>query len=267
MCKKIFLIITIVLVATGMVWAGPNWNGATGDGLWTTNANWDSGVAPATGDTPIVRTAYYAEANYPVFAAGMDGNYGSLIVGYPDAEPNNYAARLDVIGGTMTVGSLWISFGFSSPYMGVINMSGGDINVTSEIRVGHYGAVGTLNMTGGQLSTAGNMFLGSDGGKGTIQLSGGTIDVPYLGMYGSSLFNISGTGKLIVNDADGTIASDLLLGYYAGSDMLTGNGLADDAQLNIVWDGVGHTTVTAIPEPATLSLLSLGIAALIRRKK
>ncbi|HBR20565.1 MAG TPA: hypothetical protein DD726_10190, partial [Phycisphaerales bacterium] len=238
MCKKIFLIITIVLVATGMVWAGPNWNGATGDGLWTTNANWDSGVAPATGDTPIVRTAYYAEANYPVFAAGMDGNYGSLIVGYPDAEPNNYAARLDVIGGTMTVGSLWISFGFSSPYMGVINMSGGDINVTSEIRVGHYGAVGTLNMTGGQLSTAGNMFLGSNGGKGTIHLYGGTITVGYLGVYDGSTIDISGTGTIII---DGNQIA--LIDSYVYSGCLTGYGRKSVTRdYNITY--AGKTTVT-----------------------
>ncbi|KKT06061.1 MAG: hypothetical protein UV78_C0020G0006 [Parcubacteria group bacterium GW2011_GWA2_43_17] len=265
MRKEMFLVMVALAVFAGTVFAGPSWTGATGDGLWTTNLNWDSGVAPGTGSTPIVRSAYYTNGFHPTFAAGMTGFYGQVIVGYPDAA-GLFEARLDVTGGSMITNSLWISFGWDTSYKGVINMSGGSINATSEIRVGYYGAAGRLNMSNGTI-TGGNMFLGSDGGKGTIQLSGGTIDVPYLGMYGSSLFNISGTGKLIVNDADGTIASDLLLGYYAGSDMLTGNGLADDAQLNIVWDGVGHTTVTAIPEPATLSLLSLGIAALIRRKK
>jgi hypothetical protein len=257
----------VLATFTCTVLAGPNWTGATGDGMWTTDLNWDSGVAPAMNNTPIVRSAYYTNGFHPTFAAGMDGFYGEVIVGYPD-DSQPFQARLDVTGGSMVTRNLWIAFGWNSNYKGVINMSGGSVVATSEIRMGYYGAEGTLNMSGGTLSmpsTANALMLGPDGGKGIINLSGGTIDVPYLGIYGNSTIDISGTGKIIVNDATGLFVS--VFEGYAESGNLMGNHIADAAQLNIVWDGIGKTTITAVPEPTTLGLLSLGITALLRRKK
>ena len=239
-----------VLIFSTQVLAGPSWTGTTGDGLWTTNLNWDTGVAPATGSTPIVRTAYYTNGFHPTFTAGMTGNYNQLIVGYPDVLNANPEARLDVTGGSMTTGSLWISFGFSSPYKGVINMSGGSINATSEIRIGYYGATGTLNMTGGTLTTP-TMMLGPDGGSGIINLSGGTIDVGYLGIYPLGTVDVSGTGKIIVNDTDGSKAG--VFEGYAASNQLTGNHVNDDSQLVISWNGVNKTTVTAIIDQALIA--------------
>ena len=72
-------------------------------------------------------------------------------------------------------------------------------------------------------------------------------------------------GKIIVNDTTGLFVD--VFGGYAASNQLTGNGVTDDSQLSIVWNGVDKTTITAIPEPATMLLLGLGGLGLVRRKK
>ncbi|KKT06063.1 MAG: hypothetical protein UV78_C0020G0008 [Parcubacteria group bacterium GW2011_GWA2_43_17] len=259
MKKRIFLMMTIVLFVTGIVLAGPNWMGTAhsegGDRLWTTDLNWDTGAAPMTGSSPLVRTYYLAnEDDYPEFTDGMTGDYVQLIVGYPDTPADTWPARLDITGGTMTLRDLWLSFAFAPNWQAVINMSNGSVSCTKEVRIGYYGAVGTLNMTGGSFSCAGDLFIGPDGGKGIINLSGGTFSTTRASMWLPGYIDITGTGKFSMPDSNGTPVGQTMskiIGWASSGGITTPDRVAQlvtDSNLyclKIEWNGVDTTTASA----------------------
>ena len=119
-------------------------------------------------------------------------------------------------------------------------------------------------MTGGSISIpdANSIEIGLLESTGWIDLLGGTITAGELliGTTPNNGMNIAG-GTLVLNgDQTATLVG------YADAGLLTAFGGASGAVLQ--YDlSAGKTTVTAIPEPATIALLGLGALVVSRRRR
>ena len=147
---------------------------------------------------------------------------------------------------------------------------GGDSAGESIINVG--------NGVGESILTLYQLELGraDDGGDvdrtATVNIAeGGTLKIDQTASWGTtgvlmdgedSSFNLFGDGQLMINDLNVTSELDITRVYG-----LNGKNFADGG-VNIDTESVsGYTIYTAVPEPATMSLLAIGGLALIRRRK
>jgi len=122
-------------------------------------------------------------------------------------------------------------------------------------------------MTGGTIMTN-DLWLPKNldavGAEGHFQLDGGTVHASDFRLNNAPTDGTQGTmditmGKLIL---EGDLTSDATLQGYIDDGYLTGYGGDGSVVVNYV-PGVG-TEVTAIPEPAAVLLLSLGLLFLVR---
>jgi len=168
-------------VATGGALAADNWDNSSGDGLWTTDANWLDNSKPTTSSSTYVRAADLG------LTAGQDGT-GPLI-NASGLVARNLSVEVGVansITTAMTVGSLTLHFpganncyfrvgAGSSSGTAIFNMSGGvlvvDVDagqysagVNGNVRVGS-GYTGQINMSGDAQIQAWDLTIGTGNGS------------------------------------------------------------------------------------------------------
>lgn len=253
--KNLVVVMLTVLCVAGSSSAAVYWNNGAG-GLWSEAANWNGGVPATDADSANVRAAEMgnvAGSDYlgPTIEAGIDAVARQLVfeVGVANS-----------ITMTMTGGSLTMTRG------------GG---TTNYLRLGAGGSTGTaiLNMSGGVITIDSNDDVYVKGSNDYIRVGYG---------YGAEL-NLSGDAQIFARDilldcVTGTVdlsdtASIVLKGDDTGeiADFIANGGFTSNGGANIgvaySYDqGTDLTTITAIPEPATMLLLGLGGLVLCRKK-
>jgi hypothetical protein len=192
---------------------------------------------------------------------------------------------LDVLGGTISIGFAdtgldWrdLRIGHNEG-TGVMNMSGGTININGGIKVGStnietiedpfeeilHPGTGTLTMTGGTISAAdaNALEIGTLESTGWVDLLGGTIKAGDLLIGTDSGMNITEGMLILAGDKMRTVLDNIDAGLLTAY----GGWSGADWQYDYNVRNAGMTTVTAIPEPATVALLSLGALVLLRRRR
>ena len=171
------------------------------------------------------------------------------------------------VGFTDTIfGSGNSSTAYPSPQKGTINVEGTLFG--GEIRPWKNGCPMEINiMDGGLLELNSILRVGvSDGGvnTGVFNLSGGLAKLNDLSIYGDdSYIDVTG-GELLVLNSSWSV-DDITAAVQAGDIVnTTGQGLA---VVEKEVDGSLYTSVTVVPEPATVALLGIGSLSLIRRKR
>ncbi|MCE5187181.1 MAG: PEP-CTERM sorting domain-containing protein [Planctomycetaceae bacterium] len=273
----VLMLCTFSVVASA---AEMQWFGGAHDQDWFNTANWgpEGGPIPTANDK--VKLNYvWANAGPSVNDAGFAGEIfisedrdlgtigeqsltiatggnlitggavygGQVILGYSGADsraglPAN-EGRLVMDGGTMVIGA------------GATNPGGGHLFVG-------FGGIGHLEVNAGTLTVL-NMFgLGWNGGSATVQLNGGSLETEgwNFGNASSYTFDITGgawvQNHFWVNEIQALVDAGKITAYGGTGDVV------------ITWDAVNEKTiVTAIPEPATLVLLGMGMLSLLRRKR
>jgi len=192
---------------------------------------------------------------------------------------------LEMLGGTINIGFAdtgldWrdLRIGHNEG-TGVVNMSGGTININGGIIVGStniqtiedpfeeilHPGTGSLTMTGGLISAAdaNALEIGTNESTGWVDLLGGTIMVGDLVIGADGGMNIT-EGTLVLKGDDMRTILD-----YIDAGQLTAYGGWSGAEWQYDYNvrNAGQTTVTAIPEPATVALLTFGALVLLRRRK
>ncbi len=271
---------------TGPGWGlNPNNDGSPGAGLPGSSddarINFGGNTVTVTTTVPTVRKVQIGVDESGIVEVDNGGvlstnsGSGDFLVGNNNA---NALGTLNVnTGGTVNVGRiLWAANENSN---GIINInSGGLVNVQSHLWWGVTGTA-TANISGTLTQSGGILGLGTSNAS---TASGGTATVNVLDGGRLELFNISGDAGLpsiqagssidISGSGELTVPGDVvgLLTAYADALKIGGNGVPGPTNLTIdLTKNPGFTTayISAVPEPGSMLLLSIGLGALVVRRR
>jgi len=232
MSKVLYFLISFVLVLSlvGNVLAADiewdNDNGA-GDQLWDTAVNWDLDRVPnlyEDYDVAIMDDTYTEPGNGPIIQDGIAAECDYLEMGFK--KPADEVV-LTMTGGTLTVGG-WIDVGgYNSGYFR-FDMNEGQVNVIGYGDATWEGvwlgfntdAYGVMNVSGGDLDIFGGLWIGWEPDSyGLFNITGGTYNGTYV--YIGSWMNFNGAGRLDLHG--GTMhCSDFAMGPVSHMDVSKG---------------------------------------------
>jgi len=219
----------------------------TGDGdtnSWNDANNWDVGTVPiATG------FAYHGESNLHIL---VDSNVTDALcyrfcLGRTWVNPIEMPCYLDVTGGILSVLEQ-IRIGArdgENIYQGVINASGGTIDIGGNLLIGNEGGLGTVDINDGVINVGATLWLPLGVGSiGSLYLNGGTVNASDFDSdpAGTPLMDVT-LGQLVV-DGDKTekINDFVMQGWLVAYDS-RGKVIVDYN------DTLNKTTVTALYDP------------------
>ncbi|MCK4624708.1 MAG: PEP-CTERM sorting domain-containing protein, partial [Phycisphaerae bacterium] len=199
---------------------------------------------------------------------------------------NTYGLFVGLHGqGTLNItngGAVSNSYGYISSWSDsigevTVDGSGSTWANSGNLSVGHYEGQGTLNITdGGTVTVGGNLSINSQSTLNILLASPGD---PLLNVAGDAtlngMLNVDLASGFALNQGDLFILIDLtdisntITGTFTGLAEGDSVGNFDGLDLLISYAGGdgNDVTLSAIPEPATLSLLVMGGLALIRRRQ
>ena len=251
MFRKMICLVSFILVLSlaGDVKAlDMTWTDTTGDHLWSTEGNWDSGTVPTSADYPRISLLIGptisnegAVANMLGFGLGasvttmtVDGGTLAITTYFQLGLSNGCEATCDMISGTITAGDILVGDRGS----GTLNMTGGTITDNGLFRIGHHPtAIGHVNLYGGIINTITFDMRGNAGSVGTMDVrAAGTLIID--GDNVSAVQGYIDSGWITAYDGNGTL------------------------QLDYDVTNKGKTTLTAVhmlnPNPADGDILSAG---------
>lgn len=263
MSKKIiyvFVSVVFVLSISGVASAGSNlWNNAGGDSLWHNSANWSLGVVPDIGDGHIVKMnqAGHLYANVTIPSSGKN------IMGYIGTAGAPMTLDIDAAFDCVNLKFAWGSTTVAA--YALIEMDDADVSASLSAYVAEFGSTGTWDMTNSLLTTATVKVADDARATGIINMDNSRIEagrfLPQTGTMSVTLSNGSS-----IRGGSGTFPADLRATWQSWE---TNGWLQAGAGETLVYeyDNVMYTTVTAVPEPATIAILGLGSLLMIRRKR
>ena len=190
-------------LVSGQVVAGQNisfFTGATGT-TWNNSASWDTGVLPVSTDSmTVINNGNTVEVSDLALVAhtllvGSDINGAGAAAG---------AGTLNVTGGDLTVTTNLNLGGAGAGNVGTVDNSAGTLIVAGDLNLDVLGSANTANQftnSGGVTTIGGNIVFdptnmivgGGNGGGGTVSVTGGTLNA------GSTLVSPNGTGVLDIS--------------------------------------------------------------------
>jgi hypothetical protein len=270
MFRKPYYLIAVALAAclAGSA-SAQNWSGLGDNTTWSDPANWVGGVAPTpsafqvalgtgnptTSALPItIGASTTAVVSDNVFGPewGQTLNiYGSLAsglfltpvgaVGGPTSTINLYGTGSLSAVDTIFMGDpFWIN-GFTIPNVTI------NLYDNSQMTTKYLGMAGHLNIYGGTVTLNNGLLTGTAtwGPWGSSPSAGpATTDA-------SRLINIAG-GRLVVAGDITVQVNDLI-----ARGILEGNGVVGNVNIDLL-SNPGYTVITAVPEPASVTLFGLG---------
>jgi len=231
--------------------------------------NMTGGTLTAAGTTCRIGSQGDSNGVFILSGGTVDTQGKRLWIGYNE----DANGTLIITGGVMTAGDK-IECGKNDGGLGRIFIEGGTFNVaghgSDDFEIAKYGT-GIVTMTGGELNITDNIKLGEGGGTGIIYLYGGVVnngnDEPIIGsnsyiditegtlvLTGDARIPVNdlvGVGKIKAYDGLGRIVAT----YDAGEDETTVIGGLGDPNLAWMPEPSDHLTIDWTPAGPTLSWL------------
>lgn len=232
----LFAIAPLVGPPTNAVW-NPALNVGDTDGLWNVSTNWDVAAVPAS----VTKVQFRVDGAIPCLVTNA-AVAKQIVIG--DGGPGG--ALILTNGGSLTTGAdVWSAVGYNSNALMIV-ASGSSASFGYHLWVGHLiDGAGTLVINGGTVSVGAAFGLGTQGGTGqVIVTNGGLLNLaqwaPFGTIIGSSLLDVSGTGKVVVN---GNKTNDV--GFDVSSGKITAAGGSGTVALDYNNIYAGKTTIYA----------------------
>jgi hypothetical protein len=218
------------------------WSGAGADEHWDNTANWWGTTVPTSSDVAYIDVA----GDTTLIDSSQTAVCNALHVG-----EWSWNCYLNITGGSLTISNeMDIStLSFGTGYgQGIVNMSGGTVNVGTNLMVCLEGWWALLEMTGGTINVNGTLWVpgGTTDGTGDVfgelHLYGGVINAGNFDsndLCGGRLVDIV-LGQLIINGND---TADISAGVTAGWIVAYDGAVPVEYDYNIT--NSGKTTVKA----------------------
>lgn len=273
--KKLMCVVVMCLVSSSVMatafWGpnGPDWYDGT---------NWTGGVPGAGVDSYInadavigsgaaasnwMRVGHTENGSVSVSSGASLGVQG-LRVGSADTAERD---GLVTVAGSMTIGNEFIVGEWGTGSM-VLNGNANVVGPGAPLYLGmNAGSTGYLELNDNASMSIAWLSMGGEYwgnvADATVQLNGGTLNIGNTG--GITIWDGPAGNQIVFNG--GAI---VMPGDWSGTaqwiyDNSTRFAVGEGLTFSATYDG-NETTVTAVPEPATMALLGLGVV-LIRRKK
>ena len=266
MKKNLTTILATVAICSIAI-AGPDWNDAGADHLWTNGANWVGGEAPATGSADN-NPAIHGQAVGPTVNADV-GVMWNVWHGVFGTQPG---ALVVTTGGSLLCNDYILGSQNDTYNDAVITMDDGWLQA-NKFKIGDSQS-GRVDISGGIMTAynPGNELLvgatGQPWSRGKINITGtGEVRADTLlmntgGVQTDSRIFIDNSGVLKVRGDQTDPGTDLMT-YIANGWIHTTGPKTIIATYDGIWN---ETVVISIPEPATLGLLAILGVAFLRRK-
>lgn len=263
-CLKKLVVLLVVALCVCVAQAQDNtmWYNTSGDGEWFTDGNWDLGH-PVAGDTASFGpSGDLCTVNGDAYAEAM--NMG-LTPGVTSSLAISAGSSLNING------SSTVSFAAGSAANVLVQ---GEFINGWQLTVGQWGD-GVITVDGGLAQAEHVAFNAAGGGtnsSGFINvINGGTLRVntQFIVIAWNAVgpvMNVDDSSQILANSAT---FSEAAAEAWANAGFLTGNGLPGASNLiieTVLIEGAPFTSVTAVPEPTTMLLLSSGMLLLRKRK-
>lgn len=261
MYKK-FIVIVLVLGLAGIASAVTDyyWDGGASTSSWHDQDNWDLNLVPT-----ILESGQ-------IDVAGASVEINSAAAAFRSFVGEN-AANVSLTINADTTIDKYLIIGKQAGAAGTVTINSGTVTCNTGWSVADAGT-GTLYMKGGTLTcgTGASGIAGAWGNAGTgyVYLEGGVIDMS--AGAGLRMATIAGAtaslditgGSLILPGS----VTDLLSAVLIKAGTVSVTAYSGSGSFVYTPDG-GNTIITAIPEPATIALLGLGLGglAVARRKR
>ncbi len=138
----------------------------SGDSSWATTGNWSNGVPTAD------KWVYVGDGTTANLDTGSGAALG-LTLGHAAATATG-GGTLNQLAGDLTVNND-MHIGVIDSSTATYNMSGGTATIGGNVVLGASGSSGVINLTGGQMNVSGDLTGGI--GTSTLNVDGGTLDV------------------------------------------------------------------------------------------
>jgi len=272
------IILLLVLILASFAQAGITWSGDVipdDPTLWTSATEAYVGKSSSTGATLTIN-------------GGSDVVSG--LTNIARYYISNASADVDGVGSTWTTGDFFIG---SNGY-GRLNITAGGAVSSINGDIGHVGSgptrvsTVTVDGQGSTWANSGNLMVGY-GGNSILNISngglvsvGGVLTIDYNQHGDDNFVRIASGGMLALHDSDWAAGDDLgdflalvastgPIQYWDGSDWANITDAIYGADYTLAHETVGDLadyTILTVPEPASLTLLTLsGLAVLKRRRK
>ena len=199
----------------------------TGDG--DPNGDTAMGTTVQTGGV-VNLTGWFRMGEYPNSAGVYNFSSGTINDNLMARVGEEGSGTLNVSGNAVfNIGqdlTLGLPVDGSTPGNGVVNISGGSINVAGQLLVGNVGS-GTADISGGSVNVAGRLVVGALGGNASIVQTGGNV------VFGDN----DGDSRIGGDDSGGTLAA--LSAASVGSYQISAGTLTVNGNFQPGADGTG----------------------------